>query len=190
MRLTDPGRPGRSSPTAMASFGGSLGYPTLIILVAALPALALGGVAGAFAKPLVLSYALAVVASLMVAFTVTPALALLLLGKESTAARSRGLTPVVGRVYDRWIGGHVQRPRRAYAAVGHSSPLRDGRAAAAHVASDAARTSGPGPARALAGRPRHVDHRDVADHGGGHPGIARCARRTRRRVTRRTRDHV
>ena len=67
---------------AMASFGGSLGYSTLIILVAALPALALSGVAGALAKPLVLSYALAVVASLIVAFTVTPALALLLLGKR------------------------------------------------------------------------------------------------------------
>jgi Cu/Ag efflux pump CusA len=102
---------------AMASFGGSLGYPTLIILVAALPALALSGVAGALAKPLVLSYTLAVVASFIVAFTVTPALALLLLGKESSAARSGGLAPLVGRVYDRWIGRHVRQPRRAYAAV-------------------------------------------------------------------------
>jgi Cu/Ag efflux pump CusA len=55
--------------------------------------------------------------ALIVAFTVTPALALLLLGNESTAARSRGLMPLVGRAYDRWIGRHVQRPRRAYAAV-------------------------------------------------------------------------
>ena len=102
---------------AMASFGGSLGYSTLIILVTALPALALSGVPGALAKPVVLSYALAVVASLIVAFTVTPALALLLLGNESTATRSRGLTPLVGRAYDRWMGRHVQPPRRAYAAV-------------------------------------------------------------------------
>jgi Cu/Ag efflux pump CusA len=103
---------------AMASIGGSLGYATLIVLVAALPALALSGVPGALAKPLVLSYVLAVVASLVVTFTVTPALALLLLGSESARARSRGLMPSVGRAYDRLIARHVKRPRRAYAAVG------------------------------------------------------------------------
>jgi len=103
---------------AVASIGGSLVYATLIVVVAALPALALSGVPGALAKPLVLSFALAVVASLVVALTVTPALALLLLGSDTTTARSRGLMPFVGRAYDRLIARHVKQPRQAFAAVG------------------------------------------------------------------------
>jgi CzcA family heavy metal efflux pump len=103
---------------ATAAIGGSLIYATLIVLVAALPALALSGVPGALGMPLVLSYVLAVVASLVVAFTVTPALTLLLVVNESARARSRGFLPFVGRTYDRFIARHVKRPRLAYAAVG------------------------------------------------------------------------
>ena len=103
---------------ATASMGGSLVYATLIVVVAALPALALRGVPGALAKPLVLSFALAVGASLVVALTVTPALALLLLGRETGTARSRGLIPFVGRGYDQLIARHVKQPGQAYAAVG------------------------------------------------------------------------
>jgi Cu/Ag efflux pump CusA len=103
---------------AVASIGGSLVYATLIVVVAALPALALSGVSGALAKPLVLSFALAVVASLVVVLTVTPALALLLLGSDRTTARSQGLMPLAGRAYDRLIARRVKQPRQAFAAVG------------------------------------------------------------------------
>ena len=43
----------------------------------------MGGVSGAFFEPLAWSYGLAVVASLFVGMTVTPALSLMLLGKTS-----------------------------------------------------------------------------------------------------------
>jgi Cu/Ag efflux pump CusA len=98
---------------AMASTGGSLVYATLIVVVAALPTLALRDVPGALAKPLVLSFALAVVASLVVALTVTPALALLLLGSETGTGRSRGLMPFVGRGYDQLIARHVKPTLRS-----------------------------------------------------------------------------
>ena len=53
---------------------GPIVYATLIIVAAAAPVLFLEGLSGAFFKPLVFSYALAVVASLVIALTVTPAL--------------------------------------------------------------------------------------------------------------------
>src|SRR5947209_7169045 len=56
-------------------------YATLIILLAVVPVFFIGGVSGAFFQPLALSYGLAVLASMLVALTVTPALCLLLLDK-------------------------------------------------------------------------------------------------------------
>jgi CzcA family heavy metal efflux pump len=52
---------------------------TLVIVLALLPVLFLPGLAGAFFRPLALAYVLAVLASLVVALSVTPALALWLL---------------------------------------------------------------------------------------------------------------
>ena len=48
-------------------------------MLAVVPVFFIQSVSGAFFKPLVLSYGLAVLASMVVALTVTPALALLLL---------------------------------------------------------------------------------------------------------------
>jgi Cu/Ag efflux pump CusA len=93
-------------------------YATLIALLVPLPALALGGLPRALATPLVWSYLLAVVASVIVAYTVTPALAFLLLPSESSKRRAGGLGRWISRGYDRWIAGHIGRPGRAYAAVG------------------------------------------------------------------------
>ena len=57
-------------------------YATLIIVLAVIPVFFVTSVSGAFFKPLVLSYGLAVLASMVVALTVTPALALLLLARH------------------------------------------------------------------------------------------------------------
>jgi Cu/Ag efflux pump CusA len=54
-------------------------FATLIILLALLPIFLLRGVLGAFFQPLVISYALALLASMVVALIVTPGLCLLLL---------------------------------------------------------------------------------------------------------------
>jgi CzcA family heavy metal efflux pump len=56
-------------------------YATLINVVAIVPVFFLEGLSGAFFKPLVLSYGIAVLASMIVALTVTPALCLLLLSR-------------------------------------------------------------------------------------------------------------
>ena len=56
-------------------------YATVINVVAVVPVFFLQGLSGAFFQPLVLSYGLAVLASMIVALTVTPALCLLLLSR-------------------------------------------------------------------------------------------------------------
>lgn len=58
---------------------GAVVYATLIVAVAFLPVLSLSGIAGKLFAPLGIAYILAILASLLVALTVTPALAFLLL---------------------------------------------------------------------------------------------------------------
>jgi CzcA family heavy metal efflux pump len=90
-------------------------YATLIIVAASIPVLLLTGLTGAFFQPLVLSYTLAIVASMLVALTVTPALTLLLL---RGAAIERRKSPLVGwlqRVYVAGLSRVIIRPVAAYA---------------------------------------------------------------------------
>lgn len=61
----------------------SVVYATMIVMVVFLPVLFLDGIAGAFFKPLATAYLLAILASLVVALTVTPALSYFLLKPES-----------------------------------------------------------------------------------------------------------
>jgi CzcA family heavy metal efflux pump len=78
-------------------------YGTAVLLLALLPIFVLDGETGAFLPPLALSYAVAVVASTLVALTVTPALGTLLL---SRAAQPRPASPVLrwlGRRHDRFL---------------------------------------------------------------------------------------
>ena len=78
---------------------GPLVYGTLILLLALLPIFVLNGETGAFLPPLALSYAGAVVASMIVALTVAPALSMLLLSKAPRAPRE---SPVVGWLQSRY----------------------------------------------------------------------------------------
>ena len=64
-------------------------YGSLIVVLVFVPVFMLDGLAGAFFRPLALSYVLAILASLAVALTVTPALALLLLPKHLDTRESR-----------------------------------------------------------------------------------------------------
>jgi CzcA family heavy metal efflux pump len=92
-------------------------YATLIIVAAAIPVFLLQGLTGAFFRPLALSYTLAIVASMAVALTLTPALALLLLrGKAIHRRRS----PVVGWLQAGYVAALRRiavRPAAAYATV-------------------------------------------------------------------------
>ncbi len=77
--------PGASiSATLLQALGevrGPMIFATVIVLLAAVPVLMVAGTSGALVKPLVITYALAVCASMAVAMTVTPALGLMLLQK-------------------------------------------------------------------------------------------------------------
>ena len=74
-------------------------YATLINVAAITPVFFLEGLSGAFFRPLVTSYALALLASMAVALTVTPALALLLLRKHGHIRRESPLKVLLVRWY-------------------------------------------------------------------------------------------
>ena len=97
---------------------GPIIYATLIIVASALPVFFLSGLTGAFFKPLALSYTLATLASLVVALTVTPALALIMLRKSALERRESPLVRWLQGGYQALLARVVNRPRRAYAAVG------------------------------------------------------------------------
>lgn len=75
-------------------------YATLIVVLVFLPVFLLDGLAGSFFRPLAVSYVLAVLASLVVALTLTPALSLLLLpnATERESPLTRGLKGLYRRV--------------------------------------------------------------------------------------------
>jgi Cu/Ag efflux pump CusA len=92
-------------------------YASLAILLALAPLAFLSALATAFSRPLVLTYALALLASMLVAFTLTPALTVLLLRGDS--ARHEGsFGRVVKNFFDRRLAGPIARPRRAWALAG------------------------------------------------------------------------
>jgi CzcA family heavy metal efflux pump len=87
-------------------------YGSLIVVVVFVPVFMLDGLAGAFFRPLALSYVLAIVASLVVALTVTPALALLLLPRHIDT-REPGLVGGLKARYRRMLPNFVDRPKTA-----------------------------------------------------------------------------
>ena len=99
-RLRQAREEGSTRSTAAIILDGSLEvrsaiiYATLIDAATLIPVFFLGGLSGAFFRPLAISYALAVLASMVVALTVTPALALLLLRNARVEHRE---SPMVRR---------------------------------------------------------------------------------------------
>ncbi len=93
-------------------------FATVINVVAIVPVLFLEGLSGSFFQPLVLSYGLAVMISMLVAMTVTPALCLLLLHRGGLREKE---SPVL-RVLKRWYTGAlkwvVRFPAPAIASAG------------------------------------------------------------------------
>ena len=93
-------------------------YATLIVVLVFLPVFFLDGLAGSFFRPLAISYVLAVMASLGVALTLTPALSLLLLPR---AAKADHKEPPVARVlkrhYRTLLPRLVDKPRWAGAVL-------------------------------------------------------------------------
>jgi CzcA family heavy metal efflux pump len=95
-----------------------LTYATFIALLAIVPVAVMAGRPGAFFEPLVLAYALGVATAMVVAMTVTPALALLLFSRGSAARRESPLLTRLGRRYGAALAGFMRRPRAVLAAGG------------------------------------------------------------------------
>lgn len=89
-------------------------YATLINIVAVTPVLFLSGLSGAFFRPMVLSYSLAVFVSMLVAMTVTPAMCLALMGKGLGHQKSP-LMLFITRRYRSMLGAVVAKPAPAIA---------------------------------------------------------------------------
>ena len=80
---------------------GAIIFATFSVVLMFLPVLHLSGVAGRLFGPLGVAYIAAILSSLLVALTLTPALALLLLGKAPLEAADPPLMARAKRVYDR-----------------------------------------------------------------------------------------
>jgi CzcA family heavy metal efflux pump len=92
-------------------------YATLINIVAVVPVMVVGGLTGAFFEPLALAYGLAVLASMLVALTVTPALGLILLGGVRLEPGDPPLMRVLKRGYVRTLRPVLRSPWWALVAV-------------------------------------------------------------------------
>ena len=89
-------------------------HATLIDAVVLIPIFFLGGVSGAFFKPLAISYALAVLASMFVALTVTPVMCLLLLRNVPIEHREQPVVTWLQHAYDRVLWPIIQHPRPVF----------------------------------------------------------------------------
>jgi CzcA family heavy metal efflux pump len=92
-------------------------FATLIIVLAVLPLFFLEGVSGSFLQPLAVSYALAVLVSMLVGLTVTPALSMIFLPNGTIGRRQSPLVGWLQRGYDWVLARLVQKTRLAYAVV-------------------------------------------------------------------------
>ncbi len=114
----ETGSPTAAVLEACAEARGSAVYATLVLLLATVPFLAMSTLTAAFTRPLVLSYALAVLAAFAVALVVTPALVLTLLPNGSRPDRESPLASRVRRGAVAASAPFIRRPRRALALAG------------------------------------------------------------------------
>ncbi len=92
-------------------------HATLIDAVVLVPVFFMGGVSGAFFQPMAVSYALAVLASMGVALTLTPVLCLMLLRKAPITRREPPLMRWLKGVYQPVLDGILHRPRPVFIAT-------------------------------------------------------------------------
>jgi Cu/Ag efflux pump CusA len=92
-------------------------FATLTLVLLPLPALALGGVAGSFARSVVAPYVLSVAVATLVALVVRPALGSVLLGRESADRHGSPLARLTERGFDRFISRYYRKPRALFGTV-------------------------------------------------------------------------
>ncbi len=87
-------------------------YGSVIVALVLLPVFLLEGLSGSFFRPLAFSYVLAILASLFVALTLTPALALLLLPQASHTRKEAPLVRWLKRHYEKILPQLLNQPKR------------------------------------------------------------------------------
>lgn len=92
-------------------------YATFAVILVFLPIMALPGVAGRLFEPLALAYILAVLASLAVALTLTPALSMVLLTRRDTQTKDPPVVRWTRGGYEELLRGIARRPRIVMAAA-------------------------------------------------------------------------
>lgn len=92
-------------------------HATVIVVLAVTPVFFMGGLSGVFFEPLVLAYLVAMLASMVVALTVTPVLCLLLLDRARVEHRESPLVPWLKRHYAAALSRAVEAPRSTFAAA-------------------------------------------------------------------------
>ena len=92
-------------------------YATFTVALVFMPVLTLTGLQGSFFAPLALSYVLAILASLLVALTLTPALSYLLFGKGARKAQEPHLQHVLKYIYRGILRVTTHWPRTIIALV-------------------------------------------------------------------------
>ena len=92
-------------------------YATFVVILVFVPVLNMSGLAGNLFRPLGLAYIWAILASLVVALTVTPALSLLFLGKRKLPENEPPVVHWLKRGYTRFLIGSEERPRLLIGAV-------------------------------------------------------------------------
>ena len=97
---------------------GAIIYASLIEVAALIPVFFMGGLSGAFFKPLASAYAIAIMASMVIALTITPAMCYILLRNAELHRRESALMRWLHGVYQSILARLIGKPVHAYAVVG------------------------------------------------------------------------
>lgn len=92
-------------------------FATMIVIVVFLPIFFLDGIAGSFFRPLASAYILAILASLLVALTVTPALSYMLLAGRPVRHAEAPLARFLRRGYEQLLPRLLARPYQALGVI-------------------------------------------------------------------------
>jgi len=116
-RLAEPRPPARAVLEACLEVRSAIVYATFAVILVVLPVMTLSGIAGRLFAPLGLAYVLAVLASLAVALTVTPALAMALVAHRGLPEAQPPLARWTRGRYEALLARIAQHPKTLIAAA-------------------------------------------------------------------------
>ncbi|MCI0333975.1 MAG: efflux RND transporter permease subunit, partial [Planctomycetes bacterium] len=102
---------------AVLELRGTMLYATMIMLLVAMPAFFIAGTIGAFLQPVAMAYGLALLSSMLVALTVTPALGVMLLPSSPLEGNQSAVVAQLQLGYGSALSRLVENPRPVFAAA-------------------------------------------------------------------------